>query len=63
MNLIEIYDFKMEELLEKEKDVRNRVKAIEDLLIATKKEYTDILKEKQELKEELEANLRFWSRS
>jgi uncharacterized protein YdcH (DUF465 family) len=62
MNLVEIYDFKMEELLEKEKEVRDRLKTVEGVLELTKKEFNDLQKEKQELKEELESNLRFWNR-
>lgn len=62
MNLVEIYDFNLDELLEQEKKHRDAIQEIEEALVKLKEAMKRIQKEKQELKEDLEDNLRFWEK-
>lgn len=62
MNLVEIYDYEMEQLLEREKTTRNEIKTLQGRLDNTFERLYHIQKQKQELKEALEDNLRFWGK-
>lgn len=63
MNLVEIYDYELEQLLEQEKWFRDQIETHESQLKTYTEEYKKVLKRKQELKEDLENNLRFWGKN
>ena len=61
MNIIEIVDYQMEETLEEEKSLRDKIKEQEAALRELNTKLTGLLTYKQALKYELEYNIRIRS--